>query len=307
VTEPGRSARTTAHKTQRFSWLREDWTRLAWPALSVGGLVVLWAAFQTPGAGFDFHAYWVVDPAHPYDRMFASYDAFRYSPPLIWLAGPLKLLPFETAYKVWFAIEFGILVYLTGRWAPAWLLFLPVTSELFHGNIHLLLAGALVVGFRWPACWAFLPLSKVTTGSVLLEPLIRREWRRLLAVALAVMVLVLASLLVTPTAWEEWIGRLVGAWFAALDEGGAASLPIPLAPRLAAAVLIIAWAATTGRRWPLAVALTLSLPEFWIHGLSILTAIPRLRAQRAETSVGPNAARSLPAQAISSPGDILGP
>jgi len=265
---------------QRFDWRGGDWRRLVWPALSVGGLFILWSAFQTPGAGFDFYTYWAVDPAHAYAGSFEGFNSFRYSPPLLWLAAPLKIFPFETAYIGWFAIQFGVLVYLTGRWALAWLLFLPVTSELYHGNIHLLLAGSLVVGYRWPALWAFLPLSKITTGSVLLAPLIRRDWRRLRTDALAVLVLVVVSELLTPNAWGDWIGRLLGERFATLDEGGAAALEIPLVVRLGAAVLIIVWAALTDRRWPLAVALALSLPQLWIHGLSILAAIPRLRAPR---------------------------
>jgi hypothetical protein len=265
---------------QRFDSRGGDWQRLVWPALSVGGLFILWSAFQTPGAGFDFYTYWAVDPAHAYAGSFEGFNAFRYSPPLLWLAGPLKILPFETAYIGWFAIQFGVLVYLTGRWALAWLLFLPVTSELYHGNIHLLLAGSLVAGYRWPAFWAFLPLSKITTGSVLLDPLIRRDWRRLRTVALAVLVLVVVSELLTPNAWGDWIGRLLGARLPTLDQGGAAALEIPLALRLGAAVVIIVWAAWTDRRWPLAIALALSLPQLWIHGLSILTAIPRLRAPR---------------------------
>jgi hypothetical protein len=284
----------------------EDWARVLWPALSLGGLIVLWSAFRTPGAGFDFYAYWAVDPGHPYERMFDTFNSFRYAPPLIWLAGPLKLLPFELAYWLWFAIEGGILIYLTRRWALAWLMFLPVTSELYHGNIHLLMAGALVVGFRWPAIWAVLPLAKLTTGVVLFDSLLRREWRRLTAVLGAVIVLVVASAIVTPTAWPEWIGRLLGPGLILLDEGGDAALRIPLALRLVAAVLVIVWAAATGRRWPLAVALTLSLPQLWIHGLSILTAIPRLRVpridRRAELKI-----TSLPTQAISGPGDILEP
>jgi len=262
------------------SWRLEDWARVSWPALCVGGLVVLWAAYQTPGAGFDFYAYWAVDPGHPYDRMFEAFNSFRYAPPLIWLAGPLKLLPFETAYWLWFALEFGVLVYLTGRWAPAWLLFLPVTSELYHGNVHLLMAGALVIGLRWPAAWALLPLAKLTTGAVLLDSVVRREWRRLSVIAVAVLVLVMASANVTPTAWQQWIARLLGPGLILLDEGGDAALRIPLALRLVAAVMVIVWAASTGRRWPLAIALTLSLPQLWIHGLSILTAIPRLRVPR---------------------------
>ena len=35
------------------------------------------------------------------------------------------------------------------------LAFPPVAIELYHGNIHLLIAVAIVLGFRFPAAWAF--------------------------------------------------------------------------------------------------------------------------------------------------------
>ena len=57
-----------------------DWRRAALIALSVGGVIVFWAAFRTGGPGFDFYAYWAVDPAHPYDRMFETLTPFVATP-----------------------------------------------------------------------------------------------------------------------------------------------------------------------------------------------------------------------------------
>ena len=54
---------------------------------------------------------------------------------------------------------------------------LLATVELAGGNISLLLAVAIVVGFRWPAAWAFVLLTKVTPGIGLLWFVVRREWR----------------------------------------------------------------------------------------------------------------------------------
>ena len=46
-----------------------------------------------------------------------------------------------------------------------WLLALPpVALELYHGNIHLWIAAAIVLGFRYPWTWAFVLLTKVTPG-----------------------------------------------------------------------------------------------------------------------------------------------
>ena len=55
--------------------------------------------------------------------------------------------------------------------------------EIAGGNISLLLAVAIVWGFRWPWTWAFVLLTKITPGVGLLWFALRREWRQL-AIAL---------------------------------------------------------------------------------------------------------------------------
>ena len=55
-----------------------------------------------------------------------------------------------------------------------------VAVELTGGNIHLLLAAAIVAEFRWPAAWSFVLLTKVTPGIGLLWFAVRREWRPLM-------------------------------------------------------------------------------------------------------------------------------
>ena len=55
--------------------------------------------------------------------------------------------------------------------------------EVAGGNVSLLLAVAIVVGFRWPAAWALVLLTKITPGIGLLWFAVRREWRHL-AIAL---------------------------------------------------------------------------------------------------------------------------
>jgi hypothetical protein len=51
--------------------------------------------------------------------------------------------------------------------------------ELAGGNIEILIAVAIVVGFRWPAAWSFVLLTKVTPGVGLLWFAVRREWNQL--------------------------------------------------------------------------------------------------------------------------------
>ena len=54
--------------------------------------------------------------------------------------------------------------WLGGRWALVLLALPPVALELYHGNVHLLMAAAIALGFRYPWTWSFVILTKVTPG-----------------------------------------------------------------------------------------------------------------------------------------------
>ena len=247
--------------------------RAAWVILSVGGLVPLGWLLTTPGHGFDFYAYWSVDLAHPYE-IADSFGAFHYPPPFVWLFAPLRLVPFELGYWLWTSLSAGALVWLTRRWALAWLLFLPVTTELFHGNIHLLMAAALVLGFRVTPAWAFVGMAKVTTGVIGLWPLLRREWGAVKVLVVTVAIVSIPSLLLTPDLWRQWIDHLFVR--GAEPNLWGAEIGIPILPRFAVALLLIVWGARRDRRWVLAPAITLAMPILWFHSLAVLAALPRL-------------------------------
>ena len=91
----------------------------------------------------------------------------------------------------------GNLIWLGGRGVRVlWLLALPpVALELYHGNVHLWIAAAIVLGFRYPWTWAFVLLTKVTPGLGLVWFAARREWRSL-AIALGVTAAIVAVSLV---------------------------------------------------------------------------------------------------------------
>ena len=146
--------------------------------LSIAGVILLIITMGSGGPGYDFFAYWSVDPANPY-AVKEGFGAFHYAPPLVWLVGPLKLVPWPLAYWIWFGVLFAVLVWLARDWALAWLAFPPVASELYHGNIHLLIAAALVLSLRQPIAYWFLALSKVSPGVTALWYAVRREWRNL--------------------------------------------------------------------------------------------------------------------------------
>ena len=88
---------------------------------------------------------------------------------------PIRLLPWPAFMAVWAAILMAALVYLTGpRLILLGLAFFGL-MEIWGGNIEMLVALAIVLGFRWPATWSFVLLTKVTPGLGLLWFLVRRE------------------------------------------------------------------------------------------------------------------------------------
>jgi hypothetical protein len=146
--------------------------------------------------------------------------------------------------------------------------------ELAGGNIHLLLAAAMVLGFRWPATWAIVLLTKITPGIGLLWFVVRREWRQLFIALGATALIVAVSFVTMPDAWAQWVGVLSRV---AGRDGTWAAVPIPFLVRLPFAVALVVWGARTNRRWTVPVAGMLALPALWYGGLAMLLAVIALR------------------------------
>ncbi|MBM4407683.1 MAG: DUF2029 domain-containing protein [Chloroflexi bacterium] len=158
--------------------------------------------------------------------------------------------------------------------APALLLVLP---ELVGGNVSLLIALAIVAGFRWPATWSFVLLTKVTPGIGLLWFAVRREWRSLAIALVATAAIVAVSALLAPQAWRDWFGVLAGNVGSPVTSG---SFPVPFIIRIPIALALIVWGARTDRRWVLPVAALLALPVIWYGSLSLLIGVvPLLRGR----------------------------
>jgi hypothetical protein len=221
--------------------------------------------------GIDAHAYWAMNRAEPYRLPVGTDDAFLYSPVAALLNVPLTFLPWHVYAAVLAVASMLALYRIAGPWSPLLLFWPAVSIELLMGNIHLLLALAIVVGVRYPAAWAFVLLTKVTPGVGVLWFAFRREWRSL-AIALGVTgALAIGSFLLVPAWWADWIGVLRES------AGGppAMSIPIPFMTRLPFAVLAVWWGARTDRPELLAVAAYLALPALWGHsGALLLAAIP---------------------------------
>ncbi len=253
--------------------------------LIVAGLIfaaylVVFVGPQEHTVGFDAWAYWSVDVEHPYTRSAGMLGAFPYSPPLVRVFAPASLLSWPAFLFLWLAALLGTAIWLGWRGAgwrgivrgTATVLALPpVSVELYHGNVHLLIAAAVALGFRYPATWAFVLLTKVTPGVGLLWFAVRREWRRLAIALGATAALVVVSLAIDTRLWFEWVEQ--GILPVLGRDIGQPAIPIPLWLRLPAAAALVAWGARTDRRWTVPIATAIALPVLWFAGLSIVAAI----------------------------------
>jgi hypothetical protein len=246
-----------------------------------GGLVacVVFAAALFLGfvpLSVDGHAYWAANPLHPYNfGALYTQDAYFYSPVFTQLLWPLHALPWPIFAGFWTITLAAVLTWLGGRWSGYVLLIPFVAIELAMGNIHILIAGAIVAGFRWPAAWAFILLTKVTPGVGLFWFLVRHEWRSL-AIALGVTAtLAAASFALAPSLWFDWINVLRTTQANSVRPSTPFDF-IPLPVRLAIAAALVVWAARTDRRWVVPVAATLALPVVYLNGLALLVAAPYL-------------------------------
>ncbi len=252
----------------------------------------------------DAYAYWTTRDGVFYDGATTGrIGSYLYSPAFAQLLTPLVWLPIAMFTALWTALNSATLWFLLRRWALPSLLFLPIALEVISGNVHLLYAAAIVVGFRWPAAWALMFLTKVTPGIGVLWFLVRREWRSL-AIALGVTTAIAAvSYLLDAAQWARW------GDFLRTDatSAGAASfttvgwyVPIGLAPRLVVAVIVVVVAALTGRRWLVPVAVVLAMPVVWLNSLAVLAAcVPLWRGAR-EAAADPITSAVRPSAAIAS-------
>jgi hypothetical protein len=258
--------------------------------LSIFGFVLFaWLMLIVPSAphftsmvGFDSFAYWAVDPSHPYQAALGTIGSFTYSPAFALALSPIRPLPFWLFFTIWDAFLIVNLVWLTGRMTLVWLVFLPVPLELYHGNVHILLATVCVLGFEYPAIWSVGILTKLTPGVSLLWFVVRREWKSLAWALGATAVISAVSFAIAPGAWFDWIKFLTSS-----QETGAGAndwysfLFPPLWLRIVAAALLVIWGARTDRRWVVPIAMVISMPVIWVTTPAMLVAIPRLRRRTA--------------------------
>ena len=260
------------------------------PSLGIALAAVAWSmivAFSAPGHPWstfqEARCYWLPTLEDPYRlSTWTSQVAYVYSPAFLQLMAPISWLPWPLFVGIWAAILIGVVRWLTGpRWL--WLAMIAAAMELSGGNISLLLALAVVLGFRWPATWAFILLTKITPGIGLLWFAVRREWRQLGLALAATAIVVVVSAAVLPGAWRDWIDVLMTNADAG-RTGTWAALPIPLWARLPAAAALVVWGARTDRRWTVLVASMIALPALWYGGFSMLIALFAIRREEQRES-----------------------
>lgn len=223
-------------------------------------------------AGIDARAYWGVDLAHPYANSgVGELSTYLYSPAFAQVLAPFSLLPFWVFYALWTAVSLALFAWLVRPWPWAIpMLILPISYELFVGNIHFLLAAAFVVALRGPAAWALPVLTKITPGVGAIWFLARAQWRAFAVAVGTTLAIVAVSFVLSPSAWTDWFTFL-------LASPGRTEL---LLPRVALAAAIVVFGARTNRAWVIPVAGWLAMPVIWVNSWVILLAVIRLREPR---------------------------
>jgi len=270
----------------RSAYLRKVMT--VWGLLVAVVLVVAMTALADPfdpdsfGPGHDARAYWAAPLDDPYEPGSVGQEsAYLYSPAFLLAASPLRGLPWPLFVGLWTA---GLLAVLF--WLARPLLFLPLVlltlPELWGGNITILLAAAVVLGFGRSSAWAFPILTKVTPGLGLMWFAFRREWLPFAQAFAATAIVIAVTAFFAPGLWGEWFGLLSSSTGSSTVEG---SVPVPLILRLPVAIAVIAVAAVSGRRWLLPIGVLLAMPVIWWGSLALLTACVALKREEIEARI----------------------
>ena len=259
-----------------------------WGVIVAVLLVVLMTALAEPfepdsfGPGHDARAYWAAPLDDPYEPGSVGHEsAYLYSPAFLVALSPLRALSWPLFLGLWTA---GLLAVLF--WLARPLLFLPLLllalPEIWGGNITILLAAAIVIGFSRSLAWAFPLLTKVTPGLGILWFGVRREWLNFGIAIAATLAVIAATALITPGLWAEWFQLLTSSMGSSTVAG---SVPIPLIARLPLAVAVIAFAAWRGQRWLLPIGVLLAMPVIWWGSLALLTACVALKRDEIEDRI----------------------
>ena len=249
--------------------------------------LIFWSAAQQPSFYADVWAY--TDQS-------GGGSLYVYPPPL---AQILRIVPWGIWVFLWIWMLFLAFWAATRQWSIptfvisttlavtvgfGFVLANPATLTLV-GNPQIAIAAVCVLGFRWPALWAFPILTKLSPGIGLLWFAARREWRSLAIGTGATLAVMIISVIVGPRDWLDFIR------FATLNFGTPPPIPyvpIPFLIRLPIAAALIIWGARTDRRWTVPVAVAWSMialyESSWVTIL--LAVLPLVGVRRLLTQNG---------------------
>lgn len=243
--------------------------------LAVAGFVFawIWLNFNPVDYLQDAKVYWRFD----FDHLYASStvggrEAYLYSPAFAQLLSPLGILPWPVFKALFSAASLLLLAWMAGPRLGALMLLIPgspIANEIGVGNIHLVIAATVVLGFRFPQAWAFNLLTKITPGIVLLWFVGRRAWRSLVLALGATAGIALISFAVAPHLWFDWADILRTNSSVSIPAY-AVALPLPLLVRLPIAAVLALVAGMRDWRWLVPVACFVALPVPWVPALSLL-------------------------------------
>jgi hypothetical protein len=290
--------------------------RVTWIVLIAMGAVFGFGWSVSGALPVDARLYWSTDLSHLYGQVWgeSASSLFVYPPVFAQVMVPLRLLGWPLFIASWTLILFAATAYAGRFWA---LLLVVIGIVLFPfvgfqhpfqhpllypliGNVQPLLVAFVVAGFRFPALWSALLLTKIGPGVGVLWFAFRREWRSLAIALGTTFVIAAVSVVLAPSAWSEFIAF---AQRNALTVGPNEVVPIPFAIRILMSVALLFWGARTDRRWTVPVAAgwaaialyQWTFVEFWMAA-PVLWAVDRTkRAARAPDSGQPVAAEAVPA------------
>ncbi len=250
-----------------MTFSRLEWRRV-FSLLSLVVAIVVWAAFTMDGGNpVDAWDFWV-DPAAPYAT--GDVHHYLYSPVFAQVISPFRLVGFDVFVGALRAVELVCAFWLAGPVLFIALFLPPVATEINAANINVIIVVAIALGFRWPALWSIVLLTKPTMGIGLLWFVLRREWRSL-GVALGTTVAIAgASSLLNPTAWFDYVVALQTTY---TTPGW--PFPWPIWVRLPIALPLVVWGAWTGRPWAVALGSILAAPRlYFLSPVMLLGLLP---------------------------------
>ena len=187
-------------------------------------------------------------------------DSFWYAPPIAVLFATVSWLPLLAQHVLFTVLRIASLRVIAGSWVGAGIAcwFPLVAFELGGGNFNLLVAAGIVAAIgRRPELATIAAFAKFGPALALDS----RDWRRVGAVAVALIAITIPWLHL----WPEYATHLMGNLSSQLGP----QVPIPFALRLVVAFGLLL-VVRTG--WARALAATLAIPAFYWGSLVILIA-----------------------------------